>query len=631
MEVIDKKTSTETIEGIHKAIHEINESRVDYLRQAMVNVLFLYGKQHFTISNRSVGDATIGQRLVWELENNKGNADIRRVCNIILPPFRSLYSRLIRMKGNVHAVPTTSTQKDRDAARVSKEVAEEFWQTCNRNNPWLVDEYTGMQAVLMKLDLYALSIGMGYLIPYFNPRSKSFVYDQRTREIFEADVGEVEVRVASPLNVFKDTFNRFAIERQFLSPEQIEEEFNIKPDPSKVDEEATELKITRALEGLSAEKMEKDGVYIYRKYCVPTKEYPDGRMIICTDKEIIADTVLPQEYKKRKPVYEFRYQDLGFTNYGQGAVEQVIDLQKDYNYTLSRIAAHKKLFGGKILSPRGAKLSAKYDDVTGQIINYTLGYKPTVEPSPPVSQYYYQELERIEAKVENLMNIHDSSMGRTPGQVKSGVGIASLSSLDDAQIAPEMIMFEQKLGFFMETVLDLIQEKYNEQRLLSISGDDLAYEIKSFIGSDLFGRKRIQVRLGSNFPLDKTERTNYILMLKKEGFISPERAKEILEFDDIDGAFKSLDETEAKQDILNIIEGTMQVVAEPHEDHTIFLKVINDFRKGSVYQKLDPMIRQRIGDWARQHEEMLLNEQAAAGQMGAPLPPSAAPQNQGAR
>jgi len=167
---------------------------------------------------------------------------------------------------------------------------------------------------------------------------------------------------------------------------------------------------------------------------------------------------------------------------------------------------------------------------------------------------------------------------------------------------------------------------------LSISGEDLAFEIKSFIGSDLFGQKRIQIRMGSNFPLDKTERTQYILMLKKEGFVSPERAKELLEFTDIDGAFKSLDETAAKQDILNIIEGNMEVIAEPFEDHTIFLKVINDFMKGSVYTKLPVQVRERIKQWQAQHQEYLLMEMQSAQSMGAPMQtaqPNVAP-NQGA-
>jgi len=317
---------------------------------------------------------------------------------------------------------------------------------------------------------------------------------------------------------------------------------------------------------------------------------------------------------------------VSFVTPRQGAIEQVIDLQQDYNFTISRISQHKKLMTGKILTPKNANLSVKHDDVVGQIIYYAQGLKPTMEPAPPVPQYYFQEIARIREDMENMMNSHDASMGQTPGQVRSGIGITNLANRDEAQIAPELIMCEQKLGFFAESVLDIIQQNYTERRLLKISGEDLAFEIKSFIGSDLFGQKRVQIKMGSNFPLDKTERTQYILMLKNEGFISAEKAKELLEFTDIDGAFKSLDETAAKQDILNLIEGNMEVIAEPYEDHTIFLKVINDFMKGSIYARLPANVRQRILEWQAQHQEMLLREQRAAASMGTSLPPAAQPQ-----
>lgn len=624
---INENKSEETIVG--KIIEEVRrktEARAEFNRQAFVNVMFLYGKHHFTLS-RLKADASVGQHIVWELETNKAKGSIKRTSNYILPLFRSLYSRMIRMKANVHAEPMTSTEKDRDAARVSKEVAEEFWQNCNRNNPWLASEYSGMQSIWMKTTLYMMTIGLGYLNPYFNPKAKSFVYDQMRKDVIEADVGEAECRTIMPLNVFRDRFNRYVIIRRFMSPEQVEYEFDRKVEPGNVDEEAAEVKISRMLEGSDVEKEEKDGVYVHTKYCVPTAEYPQGQMISCTNKELLTDPnePLPKECKNRIPVYEFRYQDLGFSAQAQGAIEQVIDLQQDYNYTLSRIAQHKKLMTGKILAPRGSKLSTKYDDNVGQIIYHAMGMKPNMESAPSVPEYYFKEILRIREDMENMMNSHDASMGQTPGQVKSGVGISNLANRDEAQIAPELIMSEQKLGFFTEHVLDIIQERYNERRLLSISGDDLAFEIKSFIGSDLFGQKRIQIRMGSNFPLDKTERTNYILMLKKEGFISPERAKDLLEFTDIDGAFKSLDETAAKQDILNLIEGNMEVIAEPHEDHTIFLKVIGDFLKGSVYTKLPPEVRQRILQWQAQHQQYLLQEQQAATQMGQPLPPAAQP------
>lgn len=232
--------------------------------------------------------------------------------------------------------------------------------------------------------------------------------------------------------------------------------------------------------------------------------------------------------------------------------------------------------------------------------------------------------------MEDVLNAHGSSIGRNPKQVKSGVGIQELNELDNDQIAPELIMYEMKLGFFTEHVLDIAQYRYNERRLLKISGEDMAYEVKSFIGSDLMGRKNVKIKMGSSFPTSQTGRTNYILMLRKEGFISPEKAKSLMEVNDVEGAFHNLDEVGAKNDILNTLEGNAQVMPEPYEDHTIYLKVINDFRKGLVYQKLPVKQRKKIDKLAEGHQQMLLAEmQAAKGVDGGQgLPTPAQPQMQ---
>ena len=627
MEIITNFAGKDLAGKVKEEVEKMDRQRNEIKRQWLVNVMFLYGKHHFMVSKRyGTGEEMLAQRIAWEIESLRKANTVRRTSNYILPLFRSLYARLLRMKANVHSDPTTSTERDRDAARVSKEVLEDFWQNCNRNNPWLSENFTGMQSIIMKLILYKLTIGAGYLFPYFNPKAKSFVYDKASGELFQADVGEAEVRVASVLDVFRDPFGRHVIERRFLCPEQIEYEYGQKVEPEQIDEDSTNSQISRLLDGEQNDKNLTDGTYVYNKYCNPTSEYPEGRLISCTKNKTLFEGPLPAEYKLRNPAIEFRYQDLGFSKFSQGAIEQVVDLQQDYNFTLTRIAHIKKNLTGKIIAPRGSKLSQKWDDEVGQIIYYAQGAKPEYMQSSSVPAYFYEEIRRIREDMENLMNSHDSSMGRTPGQVKSGVGISNLTEIDNSMISPELIQFEQRMGYFGETVLDIIQDKYSERRILKSTGDDMAYEIKSFIGSDLFGQKKIIIRMGSNLPLNLGERQQYIMMLKDKGYISADRAKELLEFGDIDGVYTGLDEVAAKNDILNTIEGQTQVLAEPWEDHTIHLKVINDFRKGSIYSKLDPVIRQRVDFLAQQHQDMLLNEQQAAARMGAPMPPAAQPQ-----
>lgn len=634
MEIVTNKAEESLAGKIVEQVRSMDDARNELRRQWLVNVMFLYGKHHFTMHRRAGnGEEILSQRIAWEIESMRNNKAMRRTCNYILPLFRSVYSRLISMKANINASPTTSMDRDRDAARVANEVGNDFWENCNKNNPWTSSDYPGMQGVIMKDVMYMLTMGSAFLFPKFNPKAKTMLYDKASNNIFEAAVGEAEADVASVMNVFKDRFNRHLIHRRYICPEQVEYEFGVKVEPEKIDENSTESKIMRLLEGEGNEKDDAgQGLYVYTKLCAPTEEYPQGRVIHSTKNKVLFDDVLPTWARGKIPAIETRYQDLGFSSVGQGMIEPLVDLQQDLNFTVTRIAHLKKTGAGKLLAPRGAKLSAKWDDEVNQIIYYAAGRKPEYMAPAQVPAYYYEDIKRIREFMENLANSHDASMGRTPGQVKSGVGIQNLSDLDNSMILPELIMLEHKLSRFMEFELDIMQENYNERRLLDISGDDLAFEVKSFVGSDLFGQKKIMIRMGSGLPTNKTDRQNYIIMLRDKGFISTERAKDLLEFGDLDGIYTGLDETKAKQDILNIIDGNWEVIAEPWEDHTIFLKVINDFRKGTKYEKLPPEIRAVIDDLASQHQDMLLNEQEAASQLGVGLPaPAQPPQPAGAQ
>lgn len=626
VEIISTIEDKSVIKDVKQTVKQIDEGRSEFKKQALVNIMFLYGKHHFDLKSNRSNVSAIDQRIIWEIESIRKASSVRRVSNYILPLFRSIYSRMIRMKANVNVEPTTSTERDREAAKVSQECLENFWENCNQGNIWLAQDFSGMQPIIMKIVLYMLSLGNGYLFPYFNPKANTLVYDKKRNDTIALDAGEAEIRTISPLNMFRDRFGRSFTERRFLSPEQVYYEFEKEVNPIQTEMDLVEQQVRRLLEGQIDEESEKEGVYVYTKFCLPEKKYSKGRMIVCTDNELLFNDNIPEEYDSKIPMFNCKYQDLGFTSHAQGAIEQVVDLQQDYNETLTRISTYKNNMSGKLLNPRGSKLSSKFDTEVGQIVNYNKGFKPSYEPGAAIPSYIVNELMRIRRDMEDAMNSHDTSMGR-PGGVKSGVAIDSLSENDFSMISPELITFEMTLSKAAACVVNIMKSKYLESRLLSISGENMAYEVNSFKGSDIHGQKRVKIRMGSGLPESKIERQTYLFKLKEAGVISPAELREYLEFGDINGVYTTLDETGAKMDILNIIEnkGQIEVLAEPFEDHVIRLKVINDFRKGSKYAKLPPEQRKDIDDLAQQHQNFLMGEQEAANNMGQPLPPPAMP------
>ena len=282
----------------------------------------------------------------------------------------------------------------------------------------------------------------------------------------------------------------------------------------------------------------------------PTKKHPEGRYIISTSNKIIKNTVIPPEYKGRFPYFKFEFLSFMLASYPQGMVEQLVSLQEEYNYTITRLASYKKWMAGKLMVPRYSKMDTKWDDEVGQIIKYDpAGGSPEWNSPPAPPSILMNDLVRIRKDMEDISAVHDTSVGRTPGQAKSGIAIQSLNEQDNSQLLPTLIGIEEKLGFFCETVLDIMEAKYTEPRLLSITGEGLGAEIKTFLGHELRSNRRIKIKLGSAMPVSKSARQEFLMNLAMGEFITKQKAMELMEFGDLEGVYHNVDETAANQRI----------------------------------------------------------------------------------
>ena len=153
-------------------------------------------------------------------------------------------------------------------------------------------------------------------------------------------------------------------------------------------------------------------------------------------------------------------------------------------------------------------------------------------------------------------------------------------------------------------------------------------EVKTFKGEQVKGNKRIQISMGSSLPTSKQARQELIFRLKQEQMITPEKAIELLEFGDVDSAFHSLDENVQKTEIQEMISGNSQPTVNDWDNHTIHLKVLDDFLKGQEFKTIHPQIQQIVIQHRQMHQQALSQEFQAANQVGQPPEPMV-PVNQG--
>lgn len=604
---------TKTAGDIQKDVDTIRTGRLQTEQRWLARIAFLFGKQHFVLNSRAASGLT--DRIQWELKNEDRKSKTRVVSNRILPLVRSLLSKILIMKSTVTIGPTTLMERDKAAARMGQQMINDFWKNVNKNNPRLCEETTGMMMILKRLVLYMLTMGEGYLKPYYNSKAtaKAFLND---RILPNADIGAIETRVLHPFNVFDDPMRRFIIERSVEDVDELEDIYGVKVDSESLENvQESEQKIISLLEEDTGAKYE-NATRVYHKHILPCKKYPSGRTIVATPTKILNEEDLAAEYKGRFPLVRFGYVEMPLSRYHQGAVEQVIALQEEYNYTLGRIKAYKKWFAGKIMVPRESNVGSKWDDETGQYIFYDrVGGTPVAVPGPAAPQYLIQELTRIKTDMADIMATHDASLGKVPVGVSSGVAMEQMFESDNSQITPDIIAMEMQMALFVDMVLDIAEARYSVPRVLDIIGRDLQpdlMQVKSYQGSDICGNRHVKVSMGSNLPATKEARRQAIMNMKKEGVITPEKANELLEFGDEEGIYRSLDRTQAKTENQLLLQPTYLVKANDWEDHPTHAKVHSDYMKTDDYQKLSPDVQQKFIAHYEEHQQFINREAMAA-------------------
>lgn len=619
--VIVSPADNQIISRAKKDIKRVRDSRLEYERQWLVNIAFLYGKQHFNLQRKPM--ATTEERIVWELTDIERKKKTLRQSNYILPLFRSLLSRMLTMKATINVDAMTGAERDKSAARVSESCLQEFWQNCNKNNPMLCQELAGMDLVNKKLFTFLLAVGNGYALPEYNEKTQAKAF-LNGRIIPSADIGEVEIKAYHPFDYFLDRGRRFIIIKEFLPVDEVYDRWNEKVNPDKADMDDIEQQLLYILQNGSGQ-WDDDRCLVMTKYCLPSRDYPKGEKVVMTNRQILDKGDLPDEYKGRLPGTEYKFLDFMFGPYGQGMIEQLVNLQEEYNFTLSRMAQVKKWMTGKILVPRGAKMAYKWNDEQGQINFYNPGSKPEYLQAGSPPDFYFKDLMRIRKDMEDIASIHDASMGREPNEAKSGVAIENLSELDNSQLAPDLMSVEQKHEYIGEQILDIMESKYSVRRFMGITSENIPGDVQSFIGSDLVGNKRIKISMGSNLPASKSARQNFIAENLEAGIITKEEARKLSEFGDIPGIYTNLDDQAAKEENQIMLKDGYEVIAEPWEDHVVHLDTHHNFMKTPQFFALTPVQRQKYIDHCAEHQAYLTQEAQAVGPGPGAMPPPPGP------
>ncbi len=471
---------------------------------------------------------------------------------------------LSKLSTNIHqagVVPNTADNDDIDAAELGDQVCAGIYKKLK------------FRQLLRDLKLWLIIINRAYIRVFWNEEDhgtlgyrnrpevdedgEAILNDagepEETDEIEEiTESGDIGVEVVSPFRCRSDSLHsdrkkwRWFVYADEVDAEALEEKYDLEPGSLQDVSNQLETPDMEMAEGgqivLSPDRKDDvRGRTVWKYHLWTPKIYAfiaGGKILekgVNKYKEIpffeFEETIVPHQDAERK------------LTYNDSLVRTALPVQKDFNRTMSSISeALQKLAKPKILLPLNSVISRKSwtnDFATFIDVNTAQG-KPEqmkLDPLPPFVQVYKQELER---EMEHMWGIHEGNFGQLPKRAShaSGTLVNILLEQDDETLVPMLQMIDDGLSGVWSFILRMVQDNYDASRLLKFVGEDGQELVRAFSGADLRGNTDVEVSSETGLPRSRALRTEFIVNLQKEGYLSHKQALQLMQLGNTQKMFK---------------------------------------------------------------------------------------------
>ena len=488
-----------------------------------LNMNFVLGNQYTSISPSGEVSET-EKEYSWEC---------RDVYNHIAPIIETRLAKLNKVRPSVSVRPFSSEQSDVYCAKLSNAIL----------------DYTAHKIKLNKLiaDATAWSEVCGtafYKIMWNSALGKAIGENEFKQKIFE---GDVDVCVCSPFEIFPDSNSASDIEdcssiihARIMPADEVNEMFGTNLIGS--DKYAFTLDTNSFLNGFSGrsnitkltKSVKHDHCLVIEKHIKPTRENPNGRLIIIAENKLVYDGDLPfiisEDGKRGYPfIRQISVRDVG-SFWGGSVVERCIPIQRAYNAIKNRKHEYLNRITGGVLAVEDGSVDIEdlEDDglKPGKILVYRAGSPvPRYMDSGSVPYDFNREEDRLLNEFITVSGVSELMRDSTvPTAVTSGVALSLLIEQDETRLAVMAENIRDSVLALSKMVLRLYKQFANTKRLARITGDNGDIEVYYFTGADITSQ---DVVLDTINELTQTpaQRRSMMLEMFKLGLFHDENGK----------------------------------------------------------------------------------------------------------
>lgn len=571
---LTEKEKTKIVAWVNEAQTKCKSARQMQERQWYLNLAFYFGKQNAV--------PRITQGVGFRLQTPKAPYwRARPVINKVRPTIRKELSKVTASKPTAYIVPASSEDDDLFAAQAG----EQIWDS-------IYDEKK-IQRVIRRAEFWTVLTGTGFIKNWWDS-GKMDAYNNMEGDICISHETPYHIGIVD-LREEELEFQPYVIHTQIKSLDWVKANYSEDIAKNITATSRGDAVLDSGFLNLIGADQPKDSVEVFEAWIKPGQvaQFPEGAVVTVVGGKVVQYW---QGWPYDHGLYPFAKLEHIPTGqfYGESIVTDLIPLQKEYNRTHGQIIeAKNRMAKPQLLAPRGSINPAQITTEPGLVIQYKLGFPP---PTPltlmELPAYVREELDRIQADMDEISAQHEVSKGDVPSGVTAATAISYLQEQDDTMLAATIESLEDGVQKVAKMTLGYVQQYWTAERMVKTTGADGAFDVIQFKGSDLKNNDDIRIEKDSALPTSKAAKQAFIMDLMKMGFIDPNKGLEVMEIGGINKVYEAIhvDVRQAQRENLRMQTVPMETIAAYIDANTAYeaQTAMVDQTQGAVPMPPDP-------------------------------------------
>lgn len=502
------------IEEVKEDLERRRRTRRQIELQWIVNMNFLAGNQY----------CKVAREITVEQERKNYAWESRQVFNHIAPIMETRLSKLARLSPSMAVRASGNDETDIETAKLSTKILAGVMGDLE------------FSAVIADCCRWSEICGTAfYKVIWDNERGKRTADDRDG----SASSGDVNIVAVSPFEIYPENMSVESLSRQksiiqakALTVGEIYDLFGVKVSGRKINVHT----LDRFSSGASGDEsgMMEDAEIVIEKYELPSRERPEGRLLIVVGDTLVHDGELPYangcDGARTYPFIRQISLSLPGCFYGMSMIERLIPVQRAYNAVKNRKYEYLARISMGILKVEDGSVDTEALMEDGLMPGSVLVYRQGANPPAVMENFtlpadFIREEDRLLGEFILISGVSElTRSSRMYSENISGTALQMLSEIEDTKLLVTIESLKRAVKEAAKQVLRLYRQFAETPRLVKISGERSGVEVVHFTKSSIAGDD-VVFDTESDFTQSLFERRSTALELVKYGLIADENGK----------------------------------------------------------------------------------------------------------